>query len=134
MDIYCPKCGEPWDMDSLHDEISHRLPNLDFKALSEGAKKFAGQEFKSLDQVSPEQAPFLAEYKLYRKKYDEAYRSIQLDFRKNGCIAFTFAVTQPCEKAQDYNQKLRADASSALMDIMGDDLDGVAAMLDDAHL
>ena len=19
MDIYCPKCGEPWDIDSLHD-------------------------------------------------------------------------------------------------------------------
>lgn len=24
MDIKCPKCGEPWDMDTLHDEVEHR--------------------------------------------------------------------------------------------------------------
>lgn len=24
MDIYCKRCGEPWDMDTLHDEIDYR--------------------------------------------------------------------------------------------------------------
>lgn len=24
MDIYCKRCGEPWDMDELHDEIDYR--------------------------------------------------------------------------------------------------------------
>lgn len=24
MDIYCGKCGEPWDMDEIHDEIDNR--------------------------------------------------------------------------------------------------------------
>ena len=25
MDILCPKCGEPWDMDTLHDEAKARI-------------------------------------------------------------------------------------------------------------
>ena len=24
MDIYCKRCGEPWDMDTLHEEIDYR--------------------------------------------------------------------------------------------------------------
>lgn len=24
MDIYCKRCGEPWDMDELHEEVSYR--------------------------------------------------------------------------------------------------------------
>jgi hypothetical protein len=28
MDIRCPKCGEPWDMDCLHDEVEHRNGGL----------------------------------------------------------------------------------------------------------
>jgi len=24
MDIYCSKCAEPWDMDSIHEEIDNR--------------------------------------------------------------------------------------------------------------
>lgn len=24
MDIYCPRCGEPWDNDSLHEEVAER--------------------------------------------------------------------------------------------------------------
>ncbi len=24
MDIRCPCCGEPWDMDCLHEEVEHR--------------------------------------------------------------------------------------------------------------
>ena len=24
MDIYCARCGEPWDIDSLHEEVNAR--------------------------------------------------------------------------------------------------------------
>ena len=24
VDIYCKRCGEPWDMDEIHDEIDYR--------------------------------------------------------------------------------------------------------------
>lgn len=26
-DIRCPKCGEPWDTDTIHDEVERRFPN-----------------------------------------------------------------------------------------------------------
>lgn len=25
MDVYCPRCGEPWDMDSIRTEVAERL-------------------------------------------------------------------------------------------------------------
>lgn len=27
MDVYCPTCSEPWEMDSIHDEVEQRFPN-----------------------------------------------------------------------------------------------------------
>jgi hypothetical protein len=38
-----------------------------------------------------------------------------------------------CEKPASSRQSLRAEASSMLADIMGDDLDGIASGLDDAE-
>jgi hypothetical protein len=52
--------------------------------------------------------------------YDEAYKC----FRKIGCATFD----TPCSKNPD---KFRAEASAVLMDLLGDDVDGVASMLDD---
>ena len=31
MDIYCSNCGEPWDIDSLHDVIAWKHPDTDLK-------------------------------------------------------------------------------------------------------
>lgn len=28
MDIRCPKCGEPWDHDTLHEEVQERIDYL----------------------------------------------------------------------------------------------------------
>ena len=29
MDIYCPKCAEPWDNDSLHEEVDARREEVE---------------------------------------------------------------------------------------------------------
>lgn len=76
MDIYCPKCAEPWEVDSLHD--------------------------------TPDGLPF-----------DEARQR----FYREGCGVFGVA----CEA----EPSLRSQAASALYDLLGDDVDGAAAMLDD---
>lgn len=75
MDIYCTRCGEPWDTDSFHD----------------------------VDGMS----------------WDAAIGA----FRRQGCAVFGIK----CERVTS----ARATASAALLDLMPDDIDGVASMLDD---
>ena len=76
MDIYCPRCGEPWDVYSLTDDMT------------------------------PEEAKDL-----------KAGR---------GC---------PCCKGKEVKDKpFRAIMSGELLSILGDDVDGVAASLEDAEM
>ena len=76
MDIYCPKCAEPLDMDELH-----YIDGLGFDA----ARKA---------------------------------------FYADGCAGIGFT----CSAG---GGGLRADAAAAMYDLLGDDIDGAAAMLDD---
>lgn len=89
MDIYCPKCGEPWDNDCLHEEADERknlqLPGAD-------------------------------------------YTTVARQFASKGCAALS-AAYGPVECTP--NNSLRAMASDAMFDLMGDDVDGVASMMDD---
>lgn len=78
MDIYCSKCGEPWEIDSIHD-VAEEL------------------------QFS----------------FDETMKA----FKKQGCEILG-ASHGPINEN-------RAAAVSVLFDIMGDDVDGIAAMLED---
>ena len=82
MDIYCTKCGEPWDVDSLHDAVD---------------------EGRAFD-------------------WPEARER----FTFEGCSLFG----AKCATTPD---TARAMASAALMEVMGDDIDGVASMLEDAE-
>ncbi len=79
MDIYCPRCSEPWDTDEFHD-------------------------------IADEQ--------------ETTYDEVRKNFRAKGCQALGM---RPCA----HQRTLRGDATSALMDMLGDDLDGVASLLDD---
>lgn len=50
MDIYCPRCGEPWDIDSLHDLVEARaFPTFD-AARKVFASKGCGVAFESWGQ------------------------------------------------------------------------------------
>ncbi len=87
MDIRCPCCGEPWDMDCLHEEVEHR-----------GAQD---------------------------EEYEEVYNQVKSDFFKKGCKALTvYGPAQWCNGAPE-------DDIAFIYDLMGDDLDGAAAFLED---
>ena len=73
MDIYCGRCGEPWDIDSLHD-----VPG---------------------------------------RSFDSAFR----EFKRIGCLLF--GKSESCVP----NSSERAMISRALLEVCGDDIDGVAA-------
>lgn len=81
MDVYCPKCGEPFDPYEFHD-----------------AAKTAGT----------------------------TYAAIAAAFRRNGCAAVDMA----CTPRPDSH---RAALAAEVLELMGDDIDGAAAILEDAE-
>jgi len=109
MDMYCTTCGEPWDTDTLHEVISERmmigtLPSTKFPGVVHGE-----------------------EYKAYRAIYDSNYDIVRKDFYRNGCKAMTGYSSDWCERRN--NDK--SYAMSTLIDVMGDDLDGIACAMED---
>ncbi len=76
MDINCPKCGKPWDVDELHEVEGH--------------------------------------------SFREAHRI----FAKSGCALFGTR----CSEVPDLD---KAAMSRAAYDVLGDDVDGIASMMED---
>ena len=97
MDIYCTRCGEPWDIDELHDVIPTE---------------------KIIDALRLELVPIGGA----TLTFEDARRA----FQRFGCEIFTQETCEVPEK-----KPLRAEATGVLMDLLGDDVDGVAALLDD---
>lgn len=124
MDIYCRICGEPWDMDTLHDEIKDRVTVGAFQPLPDHDNYRAGEQ-----------------YNKYRAAYDRCYDIVRSDFYSQGCGAMwafsgRLAGEKPswCVRKDRTSSKMTTtDAMSALIEVMGDDLDGIASMMEDAH-
>jgi hypothetical protein len=120
MDIYCPRCGEPWDFDSLHDEaqarygIPYYVPEPDRYAMVGPGRRTQNPEYDS-------------------DAYDRVFAKVRSEFQRNGCEAMHAAFGAHCsEPSTETRQGLtRQEASSVLYDLLGDDMDGAAAMLDD---
>ena len=98
-------------MDTLHEVIDERvragdLPETKFPGVLHGE-----------------------EYKAYRAIYDSNYEIVRSDFYRNGCKALTGYSSSHCEP----KPSLRTDAMSMFIDVMGDDLDGIASMMEDAE-
>lgn len=79
MDVYCPKCGEPVELDYFHDVAADTR---------------------------------------------STYSAVRDDFARRGCAAID-------GRCNDRPDKSRASAAAAMFDVMGDDADGIAAMLED---
>ena len=60
MDIRCPKCGEPWDIDSLHEEVIVR------------------------NYTRPWTDP---DGTHHQDTYERYFKEVKDDFNKRGCIA-----------------------------------------------
>lgn len=88
MDIICPKCAEPCDLDYLHDVVE--------------------------------------ELNYYRESDDPpvTFSSVRADFQRRGCEALG-------ERHNSDRTPEAAEAAGMLYEILGDDIDGAAAMLDD---
>lgn len=88
MDIYCPKCQEPWDIDTLHDAVEERNGGL------------------------------AAEL---RRPYDVEFTEVRQDFNRRGCEAL----------GSRHGDGVASPVVGEILDLLGDDIDGAAALLDD---
>lgn len=93
MDIRCPKCCEPWEIDTVHDYVA---------------------EF---GEIFPDHAATVTFQTVYR------------DFRRYGCGVAFQAWNVSCEP----DSTGRAEIIGMLADVLGDDVDGFASMLDDLN-
>ena len=84
MDIYCHRCGEPWEIDTFHDIADER---------------------------------------------GETFAVVMSAFQREGCGATGWVAA--CERATGDGARMRGDLSAALADMLGDDVDGIAAMMED---
>lgn len=109
MDLYCPRCGEPWDIDSLHEEAELRIGGRD-----------AYLRLRAADRPRAEE------------HYGRVFKEVSESFRREGCVALREfrATTEPCEPRSNGGET-RAALASAAYDLLGDDIDGAAAMLED---
>ena len=115
MDIRCPRCGEPWDMDCLHEEVLYRNPSKPWYVET----KPEGDVYAWLDKQT----------NLWYSQavYSTYFEPVSKEFRRNGCVALTSYNTTVCDKFEG------SGLVSAIYDILGDDLDGIAAELEDAE-
>ena len=114
MDIYCTRCGSAWDMDTLHDVIDERV---------------AAGIFAPLKKPETYTGP---EYDVYSKEYARYYDEVRDDFYARGCLSLTGWNTDHCKP--DASANTRSMFMSAAIDMMGDDLDGIASMMEDAEM
>lgn len=99
MDIKCRICGEPWNVDTIHEFVSERYLDEPWMVENEDGEREHNQSI----------------YEIY-------YNEVKQDFYKNGCEAFD---------AQHNDHGKASPEWDAMYELMGDDLDGVAAMMED---
>ena len=71
MDVRCSRCGEPWDTDCLHDEISYRNPQ----------KPWIDKNGNFLNEV-----------------YDKYFQPLRREFRLRGCASLTSYSSGECTR------------------------------------
>lgn len=132
MGIYCPTCGEPWEMDSLHEEVKFRYPGEPWvtEEKPEGVPDYKVW-YRSPEQYhwKPIEERPSAGWHNQQEYENRYYNEIRLDFYGRGCKAMTWIGGN-----KDYCKPKaggKALLASAAYDIMGDDLDGAAAMMED---
>lgn len=118
MDIYCSRCGEPWEQETLHEEVSHRYPNEPWfvEEKPEGIWSHTNDSGLWHNQT------------IYEKYFNE----IRREFTSKGCKTFTVyndGVSSWCDEHANKKNSIYG----SLMELAGDDIDFAASMMEDAE-
>lgn len=112
MDVPCSKCGEPWDFDTINEEVTERFGEWDPEA--EPSSSYDRRHGIRGATVITDLRP-----------YEELFNEVRADFTKRGCVALG---GDPCIK--DGNSVIREE----IYGLMGEDIDGAACFLEDFNL
>lgn len=113
MDVYCPVCGEPWEHDSLHEEAQERYGIPYYLEGSWGEPRVKNPAYDG-------------------DAYQAIFKQVSAEFRSKGCAAlFGSRCSTPSKETDRTFGLTRQAASAALYDLLGDDMDGAASMLED---
>ena len=124
MDIYCPVCAEPWENDFFHElePMSYEQATRMFREKGCGILIELHQRAMEIEGLTKEEVLNLEIPADEEEKYRCSIREIP-----ENCES----LATNAEKKEVEVRKTRAAASAALMDIMGDDMDGIASELED---
>lgn len=118
MDILCPVCREPWDTDSLHEEVAVRYPNKPWYISEEDTSDVYSRFSEDNNGWYSQRA-----YEIY-------WNEVKSEFYRIGCKAlrsFNNGVADYCQP------KPSSNVVRALYDLAGDDIDFAASMMEDAE-
>lgn len=130
MDIYCPVCREPWDMDTLHDRVKELHPDMPWVVYqTDKPNRVPGHN----DPFWYQQFPYEEINKgivgwYLPDKYQEYYQPIRREFYAKGCEALG---TTHYEDSPYMNKD--NSAISMIYELADDDLDFAATMIEDAE-
>ena len=108
MDLYCPTCGEPWDVTHMREDEPHEwgLSALELRDILESGR-FVGAGDRAR----------------------EAARSAGWEFATDSVLSFTRCPS--CAKATPLRDAIERRANvRTVAELMDDDADGLAAMLE----
>lgn len=106
MDIRCPICSEPWDIDSLHEEVTERFGTWDPEAVPRYNRHLGKGA-----TVLPD------------RPYEDLFAEVRQDFSRRGCEAL----------GARHGDHEASPLIAEVLDLLGDDIDGAASLLDDAE-
>lgn len=120
MDVRCPKCGEPWDIDSLHDEVGNRYPSAPWMVQHKpkGYSSYQRREGEPYAGMWHDQ-----------QVYETYFEEVRKDFRMNGCAALSGGYNRWCEE----HASKRYAIAGPIMDFFVGDIDAAAEGLEDAE-
>lgn len=130
MDLYCPVCGEAWDFDTLHEEAQERYGISPYEQPDQNGYYYGSPNFTKIPNDD-----------YNREEYQKIYNQVSAEFRTKGCKALKHITGGesciPVPRAEDETDSVygltRSEAAGALYELLGDDMDGAAAMLDDLN-
>lgn len=122
--MLCRFCGEQWDLDSIHELVAEENPGLSEQLMRRGRPPVKIRPFVS---VRPDGLWF--DQPTYEQDY---FNPAVAKFRSEGCAVFNYGKRpEYCKTVEPGDAML---AQQAAIEVMGDDHDGIEAMIQDVML